>query len=111
VRIARSDEGRHAVAVAFVQEFQIEDRSTANYDAVVQRLGDETPEGAILHTAGFDDEAGVFRIFDVWESREHAERFMKERLQPILDELMQNRSDLQPPTREAWYELHDIATA
>ena len=26
--------------------------------------------GLLIHTAGFDEDAGVFRIFDVWESRE-----------------------------------------
>jgi hypothetical protein len=100
------------MAVAFIQEFTIEDRSTANYDAVATRLRDVVPEGGILHTAGFDDEAGVFRIFDVWETREQGERFMQERLQPVLDELMASASpDLKPPVREGWYELHDVMPA
>jgi hypothetical protein len=96
--------------VAFVQEFKIEDRSTTNYDAVAERLRDSAPEGGLIHTAGFDDDAGVFRIFDVWESREHGERFMQERLQPILEEMMASQPDLQPPVRETWYELHDVMT-
>jgi hypothetical protein len=98
------------MAVAYIQEFPIQDRSTTNYDAVAAKLRDLTPEGGIIHTAGFDDDAGVFRIFDVWETREHAERFMQERLQPILEELTAGSADLQPPTREAWYELHDVMT-
>jgi hypothetical protein len=100
------------MAVAFVQEFKIQgdDRSTTNYDAVNARLNvaAEPPEGGIFHTAGFDEEAGVFRIFDVWETREHGERFLRERLQPILGELMATRDDLAPPDREGWYELHDL---
>jgi hypothetical protein len=50
----------------------------------------------------------VFRIFDVWETREHGERFMNERLMPIIQELGGGGADLRPPDREAWYELHDL---
>jgi hypothetical protein len=101
------------MAVAFVQEFQIQggDRSTTNYDAVAERLNvAEPPEGSIVHTAGFDEDAGVFRIFDVWETREDGERFIREQLQPILAELMASRPDATPPDRETWYELHDVMT-
>ena len=66
--------GRDSVAVAVVQEFPIEgnDRSTTNYEAVQTALNlDENPVGGgLVHTAGFDEEEGVFRIFDVWESEE-----------------------------------------
>ena len=100
------------MAVAFIQEFKIQgdDRSTTNYDAVAERLDarDDSPEGGIIHTAGFDEEAGVFRIFDVWESRDQGERFLRERLQPILEELGAGRDDFTPPDREGWYELHDL---
>ena len=73
------------MAVAYVQEFEIVDRSTANYDAVAERVRDDPIDGLILHTAGFDDDGNVFRIFDVWESREHADRFLAERVQPLID--------------------------
>ena len=100
------------MAVAYVQEFKIQgdDRSTANYDTVSERLnvGGQMPEGGIVHTAGFDEVAGVFRIFDVWETREHGERFIREQLQPIVAELMPNSPDATPPDRETWYELHDL---
>ena len=67
------------------------------------------PEGLIVHTAGFDHADGVFRIFDVWESREHGERFMNEQLNPILERVMAEASegDFAPPTLDSWYELHD----
>jgi len=96
--------------VAFIQEFRIEngDHSTTNYDAVAERLRGVIPDGGLIHTAGFDDDAGVFRIFDVWETREQGERFMQEQLEPILGEMMASNPDLQPPTREGWYELHDV---
>src|SRR6266568_9519779 len=71
------------MAVAFIQEFKIQgdDRSTTNYDTINERLNtrNDPPEGGIVHTAGFDEDAGVFRIFDVWETREHGERFIRER--------------------------------
>jgi hypothetical protein len=98
------------MAVAFVQEFEIVsgDRSTTNYDAVAERIGDEAPSGLIVHTAGFDEERGVFRILDVWESQEDARRFIDERLMPIVEELLAGRDDAPPPSREYFYELHHV---
>jgi hypothetical protein len=100
------------MAVAFVQEFEVEagDRSTTNYDAVAARLGDARPDGLLVHTAGFDDDAGVFRIFDVWESQEQARRFIDEQLMPVVNELMagQPEGTSGAPQRETFYELHDV---
>jgi hypothetical protein len=99
------------MAIAFIQEFAIQDRSTANYDFVKERLGDAPIDGLIIHSAGFDDDSNVFRIFDVWESREHADRFLAERIQPMMDEGPQafpNPESFAPPTREGFYELHDL---
>ncbi len=103
------------MAFAFMQEFTIVDgdTSTTNYDAVADKLGlrGAAPQGLITHTAGFDHDAGVFRIFDVWETREDGERFMKERLEPIVGSIAAaaaaSGEDFAPPTRESWYELHD----
>ena len=57
------------MAVAVIQEFPIEgtDRTTTNYDRILEALGtrENPPAGGLVHTAGFDDQAGVFRIFDV----------------------------------------------
>jgi hypothetical protein len=98
------------MAVAWFQEFEFEDRSTTNYDAVSGRLGlDANPAvGLIAHTAGFDDDNGVFRIFDVWESREHAQRFQDERLLPILGEMLAGENPPPGPIREGFYDLHDV---
>ena len=105
------------MAVAYVQEFQIQggDTSTTNYDAVVAELGlQDAPDGLLIHTAGFDHTSGVFRIFDVWASREQGDRFVNERLGPILERLAgeaAGRGDtFTPPDRESWYELHDSMT-
>jgi hypothetical protein len=56
------------MAIAYVQEFQIKngDTSTTNYDAVAAALNlQDAPDGLLIHTAGFDLDAGLFRIFDV----------------------------------------------
>src|ERR1700693_6033638 len=76
------------VAVAYIQEFKIQDgdTSTTNYDAVVAALNLQTaPDGLLIHTAGFDHDAGVFRILDVWETREQGEKFINDRLNPITE--------------------------
>src|SRR6266550_7828479 len=99
------------MAVAFIQEFKIQgdDRSTTNYDTVSERLNtrNDPPEGGIVHTAGFDEDAGVFRIFDVWETREQGERFIRERLTPLIEPMaaaaMQSGDEtFTPPSREGW---------
>ena len=52
------------------------------YDAVNEtlRIADDPPDGLIFHSAG--ELEGLFQIFNVWVSREHADRFTRERLQP-----------------------------
>jgi hypothetical protein len=102
------------MAVAYVQEFAIADRSTENYDFVAEKVGDGPFEGLIAHCAGFDDEAGVFRIFDVWETREQAERFLAEHVQPLMGQgqnAFPNPDAFTPPTRDGFYELHDVVGA
>jgi hypothetical protein len=100
------------MATAFVQEFAIVDgdTSTTNYDAVVAELGRQAPDGLILHTAGFDHERGVFRIFDVWESREAGQSFFDGTLMPIIERMAaeHDEDDFRPPDAESWYELHDV---
>ena len=94
------------MAIAFIQEFTIQDRSTTNYDAISERLRAGPPaEGLILHTAGFDDDAGVFRVFDVWETREQAEAF-EAQVMEIVAEIVPPGTPA--PARAASYELHDL---
>ena len=98
------------MAVVYIQEFPIQSDDTSNYDAVVKALDLKgAPDGLIVHTAGFDRDAGVFRILDVWESRAQGERFNNDQLGPILESMMAvaTEGDWAPPTRDAWYELHD----
>jgi hypothetical protein len=107
---APNEEAR--VAVAYIQEFKIVDgdTSTTNYDAIAAKLGGDRPSGLIAHSAGFDTDAGVFRIFDIWENSDYAKRFHDEKIQPILDEMRSGSDDpnsLRGPDREGIYELHD----
>ena len=99
------------MAVAYVQEFPIADRTTTNYDFVADTIGDGPFDGLILHTAGFDEEGGVFRILDVWETREQAERFLAEHVQPLVEQgpsAFPNPGGFTPPSRDGFYELHHV---
>ncbi len=92
-----------------MQEFApSSDTSTTNYDAVAAKVNEGPwPEGNIVHTAGFTLD-GTFRIFDVWDTKEHMDAFMNGTLMPILEELMRGQPDAPPPAREESYELHDF---
>src|SRR3954453_13128439 len=106
------------VAIAYLQEFTSQggDTSTTNYDAVVAALNpQDSPDGLLIHTAGFDHDAGVFRILDVWETREQGEKFINDRLNPIIEPMAvaaeeSGDNPFAPPSRETWYELHDSIT-
>ena len=56
------------------------------YENVAGRVvpNQQLPEGCRLHVAGPVDEG--WRVFTVWESREHLERFREEKLLPALQE-------------------------
>ncbi len=103
------------MAIAYIQEFEIKDgdTSTTNYDKIASELDlTDKPDGLLIHTAGFDHDAGVFRIFDVWASREEGERFIAERLNPIIEPMAAAATEhpdgnFDPPSRDGWYELHD----
>jgi hypothetical protein len=98
--------------IAYIQEFAADgDMSTTNYDAVKAKLNVEgdPPDGMVIHTAGFTKE-GVFRIFDVWDSEEQHGRFMKDRLMPIVEEMMSANPGATRP-QESSYTLHDVVTA
>lgn len=96
------------MAVAFIQEFPIVTNETKNYDAIDAELDPEhnPVDGLILHTAGFDHDAGVFRIFDVWSDADSARRFYEEKLGPLIAKVFANDPEASPPTREASYELY-----
>ena len=91
--------------VAMVQEWAEGGHNTENYDAIVEKMNvrENPPAGCIVHTAGALPD-GAFRIFDVWETREHFERFMQDRLMPAVNEVVGD-TDAPPPSM-TMYELH-----
>ena len=103
------------MAIAYLQEFAIQggDTSTTNYDSVSAALNLQgAPDGLLIHTAGFDHDAGVFRILDVWETREQGEKFIKERLNPIIEPWLPKRCKTPPvtsriPAARVGTSLHD----
>jgi len=61
-----------------------EGTGVAEYDAVNPSLNLDTdpPEGLIFHCAGELD--GKFQVFDVWETRDHHDRFRDGRLKEAM---------------------------
>ena len=101
------------MAVVYMQEFAIvgDNRSTANYDSIAEKVRSGPFDGLIVHTAGFDEDDGVFRIIDVWESQEQAQRFLDEQIQPLVEagpESFPEPTNFTPPLRDGFYELHDV---
>jgi hypothetical protein len=91
------------MAVAVIQDWveQETERSTAGYDAISEQLMAQEPiDGLHFHCGGFTGNG--FRIFEVWESFPHYERFIAERLMPIVQGL---DGDSTPPALTT-YELH-----
>lgn len=82
------------------------DRSTTNYDTITERLNidAEPARGLIVHTAGYTGNG--FRIFEVWESRNDFDAFMRERLGPLIQDVA--GADSAPPDLLV-YELHNLA--
>ena len=73
--------------VAVVQDWAEGGDDTANYDAIHERvMASGNPDGCRMHAAGATPDGG-FRVFEVWESQDHFDRFVKERLMPILGDI------------------------
>ena len=94
--------------VAVVQDWVAGGDDTSNYDALHERITASGPiEGFLVHTAGATPDGG-FRIFEVWQSEEAFQRFVQERLMPLLQEL--GGGDAEPP-KLTTYELRQFVTA
>lgn len=81
-------------------------RDTSNYDAITEQLDarDSPPEGMILHSAGYTDD-NRFQIIELWETDEHANRFRRERLMPLVAEL--SNTNTEPPDVST-YETYSV---
>lgn len=67
------------------------------YDTVSEALDTRAnpPEGMIFHSAG--ELEGTFQVFNIWESREHFDRFREERLVPAMNEALGEEAVSQMP--------------
>ncbi len=68
------------------------------YERIRAQIGLEKPAGGIFHIAGPSPNGG-WRVIEVFESEEEANRFFQERFVPALQEL---GLDGPPPPREFW---------
>jgi hypothetical protein len=68
------------------------------YEQIRAHIGLDKPAGGIFHIAGPSPNGG-WRVIEVWESEEEAERFFQEQFVPALRAL---GIDGGPPPREFW---------
>jgi hypothetical protein len=66
------------------------------YERIRALLGVEGPAGGICHLAGPGPDGG-WRVIEVWESEEDAQRFMKERVAPAAEAV-----GTPPPSPTLW---------
>jgi hypothetical protein len=64
---------------AFTQDLPI---TTDVYARIMQGVGTAPPDGCVLHAVVRID--GGLRYIDIWESREACDRFLEERVHPVL---------------------------
>ena len=69
---------------AFTQDVPID---AAFYQRIAHGLGDDLPKGLITHLAIERPEGGL-RYIDIWESEVDYERFVDERLHPVVHDLL-----------------------
>jgi hypothetical protein len=78
-----------------------------DYDAICRALNfpADWPDGLLAHSSAEVD--GRLRVVDAWESRQHFDRFVQERLQSAMGEAVGDRAE-QPEVAET--ELHTFFT-
>lgn len=69
---------------AFTQDVPID---ATFYKRITDGLGDVPPKGLVVHLAIERAEGGL-RYIDVWESEDDCNRFVEERLHPVVHELL-----------------------
>ena len=69
------------MAYAWVQDLPI---TREVYQRIRAALGDEVPPGLILHLVTPSPTGSGLRYLDVWESKEECDRFLDERVHPVL---------------------------
>jgi hypothetical protein len=67
------------------------------YERVRELIGLERPPGGVFHLAGPSPNGG-WRVIEVWESEEDAQRFFEERLLPAAEAV----GAAAPPPPQVW---------
>lgn len=86
------------MAIVVIQDFEA---TRDEYDQVDAKIGEGTPEGAILHAA-CDLGDGKLRAVDVWESVEAYQSFVQDKLIPAIAEVNPDAPQAGEP------EIHEI---
>ena len=90
--------------MAFVRLFDNPEGTQEQYDAATSQLGitaENMPDGGVLHVAG-PSPTGGWRVVEVWESEEAADKFDRETLLPLLQSVGVER-----PEAETW-QVHNL---
>src|SRR5438067_10573368 len=56
---------------------------------------DQSPDGLIVHTAGESDQG--WYVYDLWDSKEHFQRFVEQKLGPAMEEIGAGQSGRPEP--------------
>jgi hypothetical protein len=93
------------MAVAVILDF--ESGTTDQYDRVIEKMGFEKGgpggPGGLFHWITKTD--GGLRVTDVWEDREHFDKFAQEQIGPITQEMGL------PQPQITFHEVHNYLTA
>ena len=72
------------MAWAYVQD--IEGETTEQYDKIAAEVGNDAPDGLIVHVAG--EHGNGIRIIDVWESEDAFMKFRNGKLGAAIEKVM-----------------------
>jgi hypothetical protein len=90
--------------MAFVRLFDNPEGTQEQYDAASEQLGIDAsnlPDGGLFHVAG-PSPSGGWRVVEVWESEEKADKFDQETLLPLLQQVGVER-----PEPQTW-QVHNL---
>jgi hypothetical protein len=81
------------VTYSFIQDLPID---AAFYERISDGVGEEIPKGLVLHLVMERPEGGL-RYLDVWESEADLDRFIDDRVHPVVHELLREVFGDEPP--------------
>jgi hypothetical protein len=108
--VSLSGEATRELGMTWVQVQRAHTATWEHYESVQRALGDEVPDGLILHAAGEVD--GHWRAVSVWESREAFARFRDARLLPAVQQALGADFAAAGPPADEWFEVgHQLPRA